>query len=113
MSFLYPRLITITRPNPDTGVGAQSYGGVQEANEQVVMADVPARIQIDQQGVASPAKLPADAMRESVWKILFVLPLGTVDTGDIITDEIGNRFQVVAPYWGPLVTTCRCQVLKT
>ncbi len=105
-------MIQVTRPNPDTGVGTQGYGGVQKTNEQAIASAVPARIQLDQQGVASPAKLPDDVARESLWKVIFRLPLGTVLEGDIVTDETGNRYQVVASYWGPLVTTCRCQILQ-
>lgn len=113
VNFLYPRLVQLSRPNVDTGVGAQPYSGLQKTNETVLLTGIAAHIQADRQGTAPVAKLPADAAGESAWKIIVKLPLGTVQTGDVITDEIGNRYQVIAADWGSLVTTCRCQILQT
>ena len=111
--FLFPRIISITRPSPDSGIGAQGYGGVRESTETSLFANIPAHIEADRQGTAPDAKLPADAAGQSIWKIIFKLPLGSVQTGDIITSEIGDRYQVIASDWGPLVTTCRCQIQQT
>lgn len=113
MSFLYPRTIQISRQNRDAAVGAQPYSGVTEVNETLIVSGVAAHIQSDRQGTAPIAKLAADAAGESTWKIIFRLPRGTVQTRDIITDDLGNRYQVIAPDWGPLVTTCRAQLLQT
>lgn len=112
MSFLFPRTATLSRPNADASAGAQPYGGVLASNETVIAASIRVRIQLDQQGTASPAKLPADAVRESLWKVIFKGPPGLARTGDVFTDDLGDRYQVVASYWGPLVTTCRCQILQ-
>jgi hypothetical protein len=35
-----------------------------------------------------------------------------VRTDDIITDDLGNRYQVISADWGPMVTTCRSQILQ-
>ena len=113
MSFLFPRVISITRPAADAGVGSQGYSGVRQSTETSRFTDVPAHIEADRQGTAPDARLPADAAGLSIWKIIFKLPLGSVQTGDIITSEIGDRYQVISPDWGPLTTTCRCQIMQT
>lgn len=112
MSFLYPRTITITRPSADAGIGQRPYGGLTPTAETTVAANLPARIQSDRQGTAPATKLPGDAAGESIWKILFKGVLGLTRTDDIITDDLGNRYQVISADWGPLVTTCRCQILQ-
>ena len=114
MSFLFPRTITISRPGKDDSVGALDYAGLDIANETPVLGSTPAKIQADRQGQAPETKLPSNAAGQSIWKIIFKVPLGIVAGGDIITSEIGERFQVIGPpYWGPLVTTCRCQILES
>jgi len=113
VNFLYPRSIAITRQNQDAAVGAQPYSGVTQANESTIATGIAAKIQADKGGAAPVAKLVADAAGESVWKIIFRLPLGTVQSRDIITDDLGNRYQVISADWGSLVTTCRAQLLET
>jgi len=111
--FFFPRVIAITRPATGGGVGPQGYGGVRQSTETTVASNLKARIELDRQGTSPDAKLPADVAGQAIWKIIFKLPLGTVRIGDIITSEIGDRYQVIAPDWGTMVTTCRCQILKT
>lgn len=112
-SFLYPRVISLSRQNRNTSPGAQPYSGVNKANETPITSGIKARIQADRQGNAPVAGLAADAGGQSIWKIIFKLPLGTVTERDIITDDLGKRYQVISADWGPLVTTCRCQILET
>ena len=78
----------------------------------MIVPSLAAHIQADRQGTAPVAKLASDAAGESIWKIIFNLAKGGVQTSDIITDDLGNRYQVIAADWGPLVTTCRCQILQ-
>jgi len=113
MSFLYPRLIAISRQNPNPVVGAQPYGGLQESNETIIASGIAAKIQADRQGTRPDTRLPGDAAGESIWKIIFKAARGLVQDRDIITDDLGNRYQVISAYWGPLVTTCRSQILET
>ena len=113
VSFLFPRTISVSRPNQDTAVGAQPYAGVTPANETVLATGIPAHIQSDRQGTAPQAKLAADAAGQSTWKIIFKQPLGTVQSRDVITDDLGNRYQVISVDWNPMVTTCRAQILET
>ena len=56
---------------------------------------------------------PADAAGQSIWKIIFKAARGLAQTGDIITDDLGNRYQVISAEWGQLETTCRAQILET
>lgn len=112
MSFLYPRTITISRMAPDPTLGSQGYSGMTPDKETIVAQGIPARIQADRQGTPPQAKLPADAAGESIWKIIFKGARDLARTGDIITDDLGERYQIISAYWGPLVTTCRSQILQ-
>jgi hypothetical protein len=111
-NFLYPNTISITRPNQNTGVGTVGYGGLSPMDESSIASGIPANIQIDKGSRTPVAKLPGDATYESIWKIIFKGPNGLTQTRDIITDELGRRFQVVSADWGPMVTTCRSQLLE-
>ena len=113
MSFLYPSTITIRRPNANNAVGSQPYGGALLTDETVIAAGIAAHIQADRQGTRPEAGLPADAAGQSIWKIIFTGAKGVVLERDLITDEQGKRYQVVSADWGPLVTTCRAQILQT
>ena len=113
MTFLYPRLVTLSRPVADPGVGARPYGGLSPANETTLAAGVPAHVQADRQGTAPETRLPGDAAGDSIWKVIVKVALGLVRTDDIVTDDLGNRYQVISAAWGPLVTTLRCQILQT
>ena len=112
MSFLYPRVISISRPAQDETLGAQPYSGLQIGHETAVASGLPAHIQIDKQNSAPPAKLPGDAIATPVWKIIIKAARGLVRTGDVITDDLDNRYQVISADWGPMVTTCRSQLLQ-
>jgi hypothetical protein len=111
-NFLYPRTISVSRPNPNTGVGAQPYGALQETNETTIATGISAKVQIDRQGTKPTTALPGDAAGDSIWNIIFKASLGLVQDRDVITDDLGKRYQVISAYWGPLVTTCRCQILE-
>ncbi|WP_435018488.1 hypothetical protein TA3x_000462 [Tundrisphaera sp. TA3] len=113
LPFLFPRTITIRRQQDDDSPGEQVYSGLLESKEDVIASNIPARIQSDRQGGTPEAKLPADAAGQSIWKIIFKADRGLVRTRDIIVDDLGQRYQVISPYWGPLVTTCRVQILET
>jgi hypothetical protein len=113
VSFLYPSTISISRPNPMTGIGRQEYSGLDPSNETIVASNIPAHIQSDRQGTVPDAKLPGDAAGQGIWKIIFKGAKGISRTHDVITDDLGNRYQIISADWGPLVTTCRCQILQS
>jgi hypothetical protein len=112
-NFLYPSTISISRPNANNAVGSQPYGGSLITDETVIATGIAAHIQADRQGTRPETGLPADAAGQSIWKIIFMGTKGLVRERDIITDDQGKRYQVIAADWGPLVTTCRCQILQT
>ena len=115
MSFLYKDVITLSRPNEDQAVGEQPYGGVLATDETILASGIAAHIQVDRQGTLPTAKLAADAAGQTIWKVIYFSRLApdVARTGDIITDQDGNRYQVIAPDNGPISTTCHCQALIT
>lgn len=113
MSFLYPRTISVRRPNTNTAAGAQPYSGVQPINENVIVAGIAAHIEAAKGGAASPAGLPADTKSEPIFLVIFKIALGVVLDRDIIVDDLGFRYQVISSDWGPLVNTCTTKKLET
>jgi hypothetical protein len=102
MSFIYPRTIAITRPVDQAGEGAVGYGGTQNFPETPVVSDVPASIQYAKSGMRPSGNIPDDIDKKTFWNIFFRLPEGIVNARDIITDDLGVRYQVNAPYWNSL-----------
>ncbi len=104
-SFLYPSLIRLSRPQGNAGFGAQPYSGLSQDKETVIVTAARAHIQPERQGGAPLAGLPGDAAGQPTWKIILKLPKGTVRKRDVLTDELGNRYQAVYAAWTPLATT--------
>jgi hypothetical protein len=115
MSFVYPRVISITRPIADLGVGAVEYGGELPLNEESIATQLPASIQLNKQGAKPGADLPADMSNRTFWKILIpngAIAFGTIRVRDIVTDDLGLRYAVVANYWNSLGYGLRCELLE-
>ncbi|CAJ0698810.1 hypothetical protein [Ralstonia holmesii] len=105
MSFIYPRTIKITRQAPVTAVGAVQYSAVQASQEVNVATGISASIQLDKTGRKPDANLPADIAGRTFWRVLIPLgqaALGLIQLEDVITDDLGVRYQVVGPYWNSL-----------
>lgn len=106
MSFLYPRVVSITRPVGSQVVGKAGYQGSSQSNEQPVARGIPASIQASSTGrISSAQTVPSAAPGPIHWKIfipLNALAKGTVRDRDIITDDEGDRYQVEANYWNSL-----------
>jgi hypothetical protein len=105
MSFLYPRTVSIHRPTPNTGAGALGYSGETAANETVVLTGLPASIQHRGARGKAPGNLPADAQSGADWYVFIPAAnaaLGTIAERDIVVDDIGKRYQVIAAYASPL-----------
>jgi hypothetical protein len=104
-SFLYPRTITVTRPPVTTQAGgAIGYGGDQPVTDTIILSGISAAVQSDRIGRVTPSNLPASSGLP-LYKILIPAteaPLGTINKNDIITDDLGVRYQVHDPYWTPL-----------
>jgi hypothetical protein len=116
---IYPRAIAITRPNPDTdtnaGAGIQDYSGVTEANESNVVSGLPASIQQISDPAGPEGKTPTDAPNRTVWRILIPAAsaaLGLMTERDVVTDDLGKRYVVIAAYWNSLGYRLRCELLE-
>lgn len=116
MSFLYPRTIKITRPLGQTGVGWQSaYAGDTEGGETVLATGIPASIQAKgRQGKENPVKLPGDSTISmfTIFIPLNALARDVLQHHDVITDDLGQRYQVLTPGWDSLGYSAVCQSLE-
>jgi hypothetical protein len=106
VSFLYPRTVTIRRPNPPAtaAIGALAYQGVTAANETVILTGLPASIQ-HASGKGQHGYLPSDASHKADWYVYIpaaAAPLGAIAERDIVVDDLGKRYQVAAAYWNSL-----------
>lgn len=114
-NFIYPRLVSISRPDPTTGIGALPYQGLDPQEETVLFTNIMASIQHGG-GTANKAGLPADTMSAPTWKIFIpwhALAFGSIQDRDVITDDLGERYQVQASYWNSLGYNCTCERLQT
>lgn len=113
--FIYPRVVTLSRPNPTSGKGALGYQGLLPADEEVLFTGLEASIQ-HRGGTANPTGLPGDSMSVPVWKIIlppWSLTNGQINDRDIFTDDTGIRYQVQASYWNSLGYSCNCERLQS
>lgn len=110
MSFLYPNIITISRPTPDTGVGAQPYDDLLA--ETILIQNVRANIQYNQSARQIASGLPGDVARGTMWDIFFRDPGILIKNRDVITDEKSIRYQIMACDKHPLGYTALCELLQ-
>lgn len=108
MSFLYPRILSVARPITDRALGENDYGGLNANYENrfvPVFQGIPASIQMKASRGKPDAGLPADAQK-TFWTIYIPLSAGiaagAIFTRDVITDDLGNKFQVTANYYDSL-----------
>lgn len=116
MSFVYPRTVSVTRPSIVAGVGNVGYVGLNPTQETPVAGAQGMRASIQYERVSRPplGQVPGDATTRSTFKIF--LPdapaPGLIQTRDIVTDDLGQRYQVTAPYWDSLGYTLRAEMLQ-
>lgn len=114
MSFLYPRTINVTRPVLQVGGGTVGYGGVTQQQETVVAKCLPASIQLNKVRGKPDGGVPADASKTQ-WRVFIpraAAPLGLIAVRDVITDDLKQRYQVLAPYWNSLGHALTCERLE-
>ena len=100
MSFIYPRTIAITRPPESAGVGFQGYTELSPGSEDPVVSGLQASIQLAGQP-GNPTGLPS-GVNLNDYRIFVprqLLAKGIVKIRDVITDDLGVRYKVIAPYW--------------
>jgi hypothetical protein len=114
MSFLYPRVVGITRPTQAMSPGINGYGGQVPSTETAVASGLPASIQYVKQRGPEEARLPGDS-HKTEWRVfipLAAIARGLIETRDIVTDDAGQRYQVIAPYWDSLGYQLTCELLE-
>lgn len=105
MSWIYPRRVAITRPQVELPLGAGPYSAEALTKEIPVAANIPASIQLKGGSRRPDPMLPADTSSKTLWRVFIPAPAladGTVQTRDILTDDLGQRYQVIGPYWNSL-----------
>lgn len=116
MSFLYDHVITITRPNVAPVIaGDAGYGALSRENETTIYSGIAAGMRGGTGGAMDQARVPSDSSgRMSPYRFICspqTIPSGTVKIRDIVTDETGQRYQVVMPLWNGLECNLRCEPL--
>jgi hypothetical protein len=112
---VYPRIVTIHRPNANNAPGDRGYSGLTKAAETVVASNLSASIQLRSRGGEPDASVPADAYGRASWNIFIpvaVIAIGTVTENDVIVDDLGKRYQVAGAEWSPLGYNITADLLK-
>lgn len=114
---IYARTVSITRPNPLTGVGivAGGYSAVTKGNESTVATGLPASIQQTREPGSPEGRTPSDAPDRTVWNVF--IPAASAANGliterDIVIDDLAKRYVVIAAYWNALGYRLRCELLE-
>lgn len=128
-SFLYPRTIAVTRSALSTGAGKGGYDEMTPATETAVigavtyasgtntfasLTGVVANISDATNDRQVSGLIPGSARRVE-YKITlpaFAASLGQITERDIVTDDLGKRYQVSAATWGPLGYSLRASLLE-
>jgi hypothetical protein len=90
------RTISISRPQAQSGMGAQSYSGMTSANEIPIVTGVPCSILQGTKGEKNETALPGDT-RSPWWTILLPASVGRIMLGDLLIDDLGQRYVVSSP----------------
>jgi hypothetical protein len=91
------------RQTPVTGGGLKPYGGDTRANEEVIASGLPASIQAKRERSRPDGGLPSEAYSRAGWNVFIrTASLGEITERDVIVDDLGKRYQVIAAYWNSL-----------
>lgn len=115
MSLVYARTVAIHRAVVDTSVGAGSYEGPTEANETVVLSNLPASIQQQRHIKVPDANLPSDAYNKAGFNVFLpkrAAKKGSIVERDIVVDDLGNRYQITGAYWNILGYNLTAELLQ-
>jgi hypothetical protein len=89
------RTISIVRPNQQTMVATNPYGGYQGGDASQLLLEYPASVLGENRSSASNVDLPSD-LTVPYWSVLLPAPSGLLlSPGDLITDDL-NRSAVIA-----------------
>jgi hypothetical protein len=112
---LYPRLVTITRPQTSTTPGDQGYSGTQQANESVVLTGLLASIQFTSRLSTPLGGTPSDAIDRAGFRVLIPASAaanGSITERDVVVDDLGKRYQVTAAWWDSLGYNLQAELLE-
>ena len=115
---MYPRTIAVTRPSAPVGVGyTGGYSGALKSTETPVVSGIAASVQA-KTTMARPVAgaLPSAAPGPIVWRVFIargIVADGVIKDRDIITDDLGRRFQVEAAYSNSMGWNIACTALET
>jgi hypothetical protein len=89
------RTINVLRPQQQSGVGAQGYGGDTVAAETLLVSQFPASVLVGTKSDRSLVNLPGD-VRNPAWNILLPALPGSVllRNEDVITDDQARRYVI-------------------
>lgn len=106
--FIYPRDVTIKRQAVVSSIGATgTYGGVQAATETTVIEGLPANIEYFSTSIPNESGMPGNSYGRGRYRIFIPIEYGGVKSlgikkSDTVIDDLGERYQVHAPYWNSL-----------
>ena len=96
--------------------GDAGYSGQSSDNMTAIASGVSCSIQFKRPSGGLAARLPADVVAKSIWVIFIPLAAGvangTILDRDVITDDLGYRYQVAADYWNSLGYALGCERLE-
>ncbi len=103
MSFLYPRIVSVRRPDTATGGGAQGYSGNLASAGTPIASGLEASIQLNRERGVPEAKTASDAYYRADWNIFIPnAAKGLITERDVVVDDLGKRYLVLAAYWNSL-----------
>ncbi|WP_042298960.1 hypothetical protein [Paraburkholderia kururiensis] len=112
MSAIYDRVIAISRPANQTGVGAIGYGGATQGTLQQIASGIAASIQLVKSKAVNPAGLPGD-VPTTEWRIFFrSTDLSLLSERYVISDDLGRRFEVLGAYPNVFGFSALCKLLE-
>jgi len=115
MSFIYNRTVSINRPYISTGAGVVGYSGELPTTETVILTGLPAALQQRVSVRSNQSTVPGD-VQTSGWFVFLpasVAALGQIMQRDIVIDDLGQRYVIVAAYWNSLGYKLTCMILTT
>lgn len=89
-------VVNVTRPFQQAAFGADVYGGTTPATETMLMQQWPCSILLGGKQSKGDAILPGDTASMGVQILLPSVSGVTIAMADVITDQVGRRFVVVA-----------------
>jgi hypothetical protein len=106
------RTISLFRPQVQSGVGAQGYGGTTSENQTLYASGVPCSMLQGTKGEKSETNLPDDT-RSPWWVVLMPKSVGYVAPDDIIIDDLGQRYVISSNESSDLGYRCTAMMALT